>query len=126
MRIGLLLEQLHKHYVDERTFKAYIESNHAVIGFKLVSCEYYLLLVEFMRTYPRFQYSMFRYTEWRDVIFKLQIWFKDPDCERLLQQDIYSAFYWKIDEGISMDVDSDSTLNSSMTLLSNDFTTLYM
>ena len=69
---------------------------------------------------------MFRYTEWRDVIFKLQIWFKDPDCERLLQQDIYSAFYWKIDEGISMDVDSDSTLNSPMTLLSNDFTTLYM
>ena len=81
-----------------------------------------------MRTYPRFQYIEFRYTEWRDVIFKLRNWFADPDCKRLLEQDIYSASYWRIESDES-DFDSDTTLislNSPMTRLSNDFTTLNM
>lgn len=108
--------------------KPIIESNYAAIGFKLVSCEYYLLLVEFIRTYPRFQIAKFKFTEWRDIIFKLRDWFADPECERLLKQDIYSASYWR-NESDSSDFDSDTTLrslNSPMTRLSNDLTTLHM
>ena len=42
LKIGLLLEQLRKNYTDD-VFKAYIQNNNTTIGFKLASCEYYLL-----------------------------------------------------------------------------------
>ena len=62
------------------------------MAFKKVSCDYYLLLVEFINNYPRFQYADFEYTFWRDIIFKLKAWFADPD--RLALDNHYSATYW--------------------------------